>query len=166
MTSDAVTPRARADEMIVRDMDGEVLIYDLRKDEAVTLNAFAGSVWRACDGAASVSAIIERLQKRSSGEIITEHAVWQALDMLSKCDLLEGRLVVPAYRSRRELARALGLTVAVPVVAMIAVPTPAQAATCLPNGHPCMTTTQCCDNCCSPFGGFCSNNQNPNPMCL
>jgi hypothetical protein len=53
--------------------------------------------------------------------------------------------------SRREVVRALALTaaVAVPVVASIVAPTPAQAASCFPNGSGCETSAECCSGFCN-----------------
>lgn len=138
MTSEA-RPLARADELVVRDMDSEVLVYDLNKDEAITLNPFAAAVWRACDGTASVADLTAKLHEQMPGDLVTEQAVWRALDMLSRCDLLEEAVVAPAQPSRRDLVKAMGKgAVAVPIVAMIVVPTPAQAASCA-----CVTPGDC-----------------------
>ena len=124
-------PLARADELVVRDMDSEVLIYDLAKDEAITLNAFAARVWRACDGTRDVADITAQLQDDMPGDYVPQDSVWRALDMLSRCDLLQDRVVPPVQHSRRDLVKALGMgAAAVPIVAMIVVPTPAQAASC------------------------------------
>lgn len=134
-----IRPLARADELVVRDMDSEVLIYDLNKDEAITLNLFAAAVWRACDGTRDMQGLVEKLHSQMPGDLVTEESVWRALDMLSRCDLLQDRVVVPVNRSRRDFVKALGKgAVAVPIVAMIVVPTPAQAASC-----GCMTPGDC-----------------------
>jgi len=126
-----IRPSARADELVVRDMDSEVLVYDLNKDEAITLNPFAAAVWRACDGTRSVAGLVAKLRDQMPGDLVTEDSVWRALDMLSRCDLLQQQVVAPAHRSRRDLVKALGKgAVAVPIVAMIVVPTAAQAASC------------------------------------
>lgn len=144
MTSQ-INPRARADELVVRDMDSEVLVYDLNKDEAITLNPFAAAVWRACDGTRGVDGITAKLHNDMPGDLVTEESVWRALDMLSRCDLLEEPVMAPANRSRREFARTLAMgAAAVPIVAMIVVPTPAQAASCsCTTPGDCITQTSC-----------------------
>lgn len=140
-----IKPRARADELVVRDMDSEVLVYDLNKDEAITLNPFAAAVWRACDGTSSVAGLGAKLQDQMPDDHVPESSVWRALDMLSRSDLLHERVVAPAYPSRRDLVKALGKgAIMVPIVAMISVPTPAQAASCgcsSPGG--CLAQTSC-----------------------
>ena len=130
MASD-IRPLARADELVVRDMDSEVLIYDLNKDEAITLNLFAAAVWRACDGTRDVDGLVAKLHEDMPGDLVTEESVWRALDMLSRCDLLQQPVAPPALRSRRDMVRALGRgAIAVPIVAMITVPTVAQGSSC------------------------------------
>jgi hypothetical protein len=151
-------PLARAEELVVRDLDSEVLVYDLEKDEAITLNYFAAGVWRACDGTRSVAGIVAKLQDQMPGDIVTEAAVWRALEMLSRCDLLQDRVVAPVQRSRRDIVMALGKgAVAVPLVAMIAVPAPAQAASCgcSAPGH-CLTQTACASTVNCNGGGVCA----------
>ncbi|MEJ6009356.1 PqqD family peptide modification chaperone [Novosphingobium aquae] len=150
-----IKPLARAEELVVRDMDDEVLVYDLASDEAITLNLFAGTVWRACDGTRDVAGLMDKLHQDMPGDLVTEAAVWQALDMLSRCDLLQQRVMAPANRDRRTLVKALGIgAVAVPIVAMISVPTAAQAASCAcvnPGG--CITQTACPSTVnCNPSG--------------
>jgi hypothetical protein len=138
-------PLARSGELVVRDMDSEVLVYDLEKDEAITLNHFAASVWRGCDGTRSVAGLVAKLRDQMPGDVVTEEAVWRALDMLSRCDLLQDRVVAPVQSSRRDFVKALGKgAIAVPLVTMIAVPAPAQAASCgcvWPGD--CLTQTSC-----------------------
>ena len=126
-----IRPRARADELVVRDMETEVLIYDLNKDEAITLNPFAAAVWRACDGNSSVAGLSAKLQDQMPGSHVPEETVWRALDMLSRCDLLQEHIAPPVNRNRRDLVKTLGMgAVAVPIVAMISVPAAAQGASC------------------------------------
>jgi hypothetical protein len=124
-------PLARADELVVRDMESEVLVYNLASDEAISLNLFAAAVWRACDGSRNVASLTAKLHEDMPGDLVTEAAVWQALDMLSRCDLLQQPVITPINRGRREVVKALGIgAVAAPIVAMISVPAAAQAASC------------------------------------
>lgn len=154
----AIRPLARADELVVRDMDGEVLVYDLNKDEAITLNPFAAAVWRACDGTSSVAGMTVKLQDRMSGEYVPQESVWRALDMLSRCDLLQELVVPPVSHSRRDMVKALGMAAAaVPIVAMIVVPTPAQAASCgCVSPGDCIVKTSCPSTVNCNGGGMCA----------
>ena len=47
-------PKAKTERLIVREIDGETLVYDLSRDAASCLSEFAARVWRECDGETSV----------------------------------------------------------------------------------------------------------------
>ena len=117
-------PKAKTERLIVREIDGETLVYDRSRDAASCLNEFAARVWRECDGETSVAAIAAAL-----GE--DERAVWLALHQLTKAQLLTEAIAFPpdmsAAKSRREIGARLGLGAAA-VVASIVAPMPAQAA--------------------------------------
>ena len=133
-------PKAKTERLIVREIDGETLVYDRGRDAASCLNEFAARVWRECDGETSVAAIAAAL-----GE--DERAVWLALHQLTKAQLLTEAIAFPpdmsAAKSRREVAGRLGLGAAAFVTSIVA-PMPAQAATCLPVGALCTNSAQCC----------------------
>jgi Coenzyme PQQ synthesis protein D (PqqD) len=126
-------PKAKTARLIVREIDGETLIYDRSRDAASCLNEFAARVWRECDGETSVAEIAAAL-----GE--DERAVWLALHQLTKAQLLTEAVALPpdmsGARSRREIGGRLGLGVAALVTSVVA-PLPAQAASCQPAGQPC-----------------------------
>ena len=44
------TPKAKTERLIVREIDGETLVYDRSRAAASCLNEFAARVWRECDG--------------------------------------------------------------------------------------------------------------------
>jgi len=141
-------PRARKDDLVVKEMPDEVLVYDLTRDKAHCLNRTAALVWSYCDGRTSVAKIAGRLGKELNSNV-DERVVWLALNQLSKNHLLEESIVPPALMAginRRELIRALGVAavVAVPVVTSIVAPTPAQAQSCLPDGSACPDALPCC----------------------
>ena len=154
----AARPKARAEGVVVRELDGEVLVYDLDTHRAVCLNASAAAVWRLCDGRRTPSDIRRALGK---ADAVPEEFVWLALEQLGRDGLLDARLPARpaslAGLSRREMIRRVGLAaaVALPAVASIVAPTPADAASCLPSGAPCQDTAQCCQgSVCS--GGNCT----------
>lgn len=151
-------PRARAEGLVVRELPDEVLVYDLDTHKAVCLNRTAAQVWRLCDGRRAAADIRKSLEK-SAGGPVPEELVWLALEQLGRDNLLDARPPRPpalAGISRRELIRRVGLAaaVALPAVASIVAPTPAQASSCLPSGATCTTSTQCCSEACS--GGQCA----------
>src|SRR2546423_642133 len=156
-TNGQQTPFARKDGLVVRELPDEVLVYDLERDKAHCLNQTAALIWKHCDGQTSVRDMTQMLETELKAPV-DEKLVWFALDQLSKDNLLEERVTMPAAiiasgMSRRQMMRALGVAalVAVPVVTSIVAPTPAQAATCLPPGSPCTPPgTNCCSLSCLP----------------
>ncbi len=140
-------PKAKTERLIVREIDGETLVYDRSRDAASCLNEFAARVWRECDGETSVAEIAAAL-----GE--DERAVWLALHQLTKAQLLVEAIAFPpdmsAAKSRREVAGRLGLGAAAFVTSIVA-PMPAQAASACINPSPCSVILQ---NCCPGFQCF------------
>jgi hypothetical protein len=157
-------PRARKENLIVKEVDGEVLVYDLTTDKAHCLNNTSALVWSHCDGRNSVSDISQLLAAETKTEA-NDAIVWLALDEFQKFNLLEGAPISPAYlsgMSRRQWVRNVGLAaLALPVIMSIAAPTPAQSASqcacvtpnCKPVGCPCTLNVECTNKC---TGGFCA----------
>ncbi len=149
----AMTPCARREGLVVRELPDEVLIYDRDRDKAHCLNQTAALIWKYCDGKTTVPTIARHLERDLETKPIDEKVVWFALSQLSKDHLLEDSVVPPAMLSgmtRREMVRVLGVAavIAVPLVTSIVAPTPAQAATCLPSGAACSSGPQCCSGSC------------------
>ena len=152
----SLNPRARKDGLIVQNLPDETLVYDLERDRAHCLNQTAAFVWRHCDGRANAKEIARALNHQTK-QPVDEKLVWLAIDQLGRNHLLTETPALPPHvtgLNRREVMRALGLTaaVAIPVVASIVAPMPAQAATCLPNGAGCTSPAECCSGICD---GFC-----------
>ena len=157
-------PKARKDQLIVKEVRDEVLIYDLKSNKAHCLNDTAARVWKNCDGRKSVSDITRSLEKDLKSPI-SDQVVWLALDQLEKSNLMQGSLARPtafARVSRRDLIRT-GVTAAIvlPLVAVISAPT-AQAAGSPITAAACTARNQgdpggCGGNPCSPPAGFCIN---------
>ena len=140
-------PRARQEGLVVRELDGETLVYDLDAHRAHCLNETAAFVWRRCDGEHAPASI-------AAGLDYEEEVVWHALEELWKLDLLEGD-EAPVHEkviSRRLLLKRIGVTaaVALPLAATIAVPA-ASAGSCTPTCGACEDTSTCCPGltCCS-----------------
>jgi hypothetical protein len=153
-------PRARKEGLIVQTLPDEALVYDQERDLAHCLNQTAALVWNRCDGN-STAKQIARAVSIDLDQPIDERFVWLALDQLGRNHLLiDGPPPPPiAGMNRREVMRALAVSaaVAVPMVASIVAPMPAQAASgCQPNGTSCTSAIQCCGGFCN--GGFCGSN--------
>ena len=131
--TDLPKPKPKTERLIVREIDGETLVYDRSRHAASCLNEFAARVWRACDGETSVAAIAAALSE-------DERAVWLALHQLTKAELLTEAIAFPpdisAAKSRREIGARLGLGAAALVTSIVA-PMAAQAASCRTRGQTC-----------------------------
>jgi hypothetical protein len=155
-------PLARKEGLVIQELPDEVLVYDLERDRAHCLNETAAFVWQHCDGRSTTSEIARSLGEKVNAPV-DEKVVWFALDQLGRNHLMASTPVPPqliAGMNRREMVRAVGLAaaVAVPVVASIVAPTPAQASTCLNSGSACTSNAQCCSGSCLglPGPGTCS----------
>lgn len=125
-------PLARTDGLVVQEMPDELLVYDVKADKAHCLNATAASVWKACDGALTVADLSASFDAEA-GSSRGEGVVLLALEQLQENGLLQNPLDLGPSYSRRDLVRGIGLAslIALPVVASLAMPTSAMAASCM-----------------------------------
>ena len=61
----ALTPKARKERLVTRELPEELLVYDLDRHKASCLNRMAMATWRRCDGQATVPEIAEALRRRA-----------------------------------------------------------------------------------------------------
>jgi hypothetical protein len=146
-------PLARTEGMVIKEVDDEVLVYDLNRDKAHCLNSAAAAIWRLCDGKTSVSEIA--LTVESVGDQLNESVIWLGLQDLHRNHLLEDnswpQTTLPQNMSRREAIRRIGIGAAVglPLVISITAPTAVQAAiSCSARCKPCSTGSECCSGVC------------------
>ena len=130
--NEKVMPRARKTGLIVKGLNDEVLVYDLERDKAHSLNSSAAFIWKKCNGRRTVREVAQALSKEFKVPA-DEQTVWLALDQLSKFNLLETKVTRPAgvpQISRRQMMR-IGATAAfaLPVIISIVAPTAANAQT-------------------------------------
>jgi hypothetical protein len=178
-------PLARRDDLIIREVGDEVLVYDLRSHRAHCLNRTAALVWRRCDGQTDLADLAALFgPAASAGPII----VGSALAQLGRAGLLARTTDLPepkADLSRRRLLRvgvgAAAGGVLLPAVSSIVSPVAAQLSsgcransigctsnaqccsglcsgslcTCVPNGETCTTGSQCCSGNCNPANNEC-----------
>ena len=145
-------PLARTEQLIVKEVDDEVLVFDRKTDQAHCLNKTAAQVWKKCDGEKSVAEISAILT--NDGEEINEAVVWFAMDQLDKFNLL-ARIPAPPPvfigMTRRQLVRSIGLAaIALPTVMSIAAPPAASAASKLGPNACCVNNGDCQSNNCNP----------------
>lgn len=148
-------PSARQEDLVVEELPDEILVYDLKTDEAHCLNQTAALIWKNCDGQKSVGEIAASLEQELKWPV-SEQTVILGLEELSVHSLLKEKtweVSTQARLSRRDLVKKLGLSaaIALPVIISITAPTPAQAATvdpCAvstgkPQGCPCSSDNEC-----------------------
>lgn len=167
-----VQPLARQSSLVVKEIDGETLIYDRDTDEAHCLNSTAARVWKSCDGTASVKEIAQRVGHEVNSTV-DENVVWLALEQLEKFKLLQQPVERPhtfaAGMTRRQAVRALGVAaIALPMVTSIIVPTATSAISLLPLGFCCNNPNQCGTGCCAKRPTTCTCVPNPpgDPPCI
>jgi hypothetical protein len=139
-------PRAREDGLVMREVDDEVLVYDLLRHRAHSLNKTSALVWRCCNGETSVPELAARLRDALDAPV-DERVVWIALEQLSQVDLLEHRVEPPreaAAVSRRSFMRKVGIgvvggAIVLPVISTIAAPTAQAQGSVLGPGQCCTT---------------------------
>lgn len=150
--NDRPGPRARQNQLVVRELGDETLVYDLERDMAHCLNRVAADVWKCCDGERSV-AEIARLVTNEAISPVDEQVVWYALEQLGNDHLLQESVTPPsaaAGLTRRELLKRVGVTaaVAVPVISSLSAPAAQANVSCVPQNGMCGSGT---GECCAPF---------------
>ena len=157
-----ILPHAREDDLVVRELEEETLVYDLERDRAHCLNRTAALVWRRCDGRTSLEEMAAILEKELNVPA-PEEAVLLALQRLERAHLLrEGVRLLALERgyTRRQLLMKMGMVgaaaVLAPTVLSLVAPRAAHAlsctasnacgmaADCTPCGPP-----QCTKRCCA-----------------
>lgn len=172
-------PLSREKEIVVRELENEILIYDFREDKALCLNETSALIWQMCNGKRTVKEIGSEVNGKL-GSTVSEDFIWLAIEQLKKNNLLEnGRELPDKFEGmdRREVVRRIGLAsfAALPLISAVIAPSAAQAASgCLAPGQVynmfvCTNDTPTCNviagvnNCCSRRGATNPNVGCPNP---
>lgn len=153
-------PISRTSNLVIQDYGNELLVYDLTEDLAMSLNETSARVWQACDGRRSVSDIAIKVGDQG--------VTLLALSQLRKANLIEWEspeLAKFESMPRREAIRRIAMSslIALPMIASLAAPAAAQAAsgcaqaTLRPSDCPCTSDSQCASGACIGGGG--------NPRC-
>jgi hypothetical protein len=167
-----VSPVARTESLIVKEVDGETLVYDLTTDKAHCLNDTAARVWKNCDGRKTVSEISATLSAESNTDVKDE-VVWLALDQLEKFKLLEEAPARPGFlagMTRRQMVARLGIAaVALPAIVSIITPTASAQGSLIPPTFCCVNPNDCITNNCIqdviPCNVYPPNPQNSGKQC-
>jgi hypothetical protein len=168
-----VSPVARTESLIVKEVDGETLVYDLKTDKAHCLNDTAARVWKNCDGRNSVSEISEILSAESNTDVKDE-VVWLALDQLEKFKLLAEAPAKPGFlagMTRRQMVARLGIAaVALPAIVSIVAPTAQAVGSLIPPLFCCANPNDCISGTCNqvvvPCAVYPPNPQNSGKQCV
>jgi Coenzyme PQQ synthesis protein D (PqqD) len=147
----ALLPSSRTDNVVIRELDDETLVYDIERDEAHCLNRTAALVWAQCDGKTTAAQAARALAGKLDASVDSD-LVWLAVKQLQRFHLVEAAAKAPRV-SRRDLVLkyAPAALVLLPVIVSITAPTPAQAATC---GQACSTSIGCPPGCRCSFSSF------------
>lgn len=123
-------PLSRTDNLVIRELDDETLVYDMERDEAHCLNHTAALVWQQCDGKTTAAHAARFLQGKLDVKVDTD-LVWLAVKQLQRFHLVKATAKTPSV-SRRDLVLkyAPAALVLLPVIISITSPVPAQAASC------------------------------------
>jgi hypothetical protein len=150
-------PKRRVEGLLTEELPNETIVYDTTNHKVHCLNPVARAVWQRCDGRTSEAELAQILE-RKLGQPAGEALVQLTLAKLGHADLLEGQTGFTTPTSRREMARQLarlGIAAATALVATIAAPTMAQAATIISCG-PGMANCGCQSTfTCFVSGGVC-----------
>jgi hypothetical protein len=144
-------PRALKDNMVIRELDDEVLVYDTERDEAHCLNRTAAIVWEMCNGDSTILAAAARLREQL-GVPVDKDLVWFSIRQLEKFNLVEKSSKFPVI-ARRDIVfkYAPAALVLIPAIVSITAPVPAQAASCIPCTYNFNCSSNVCiSGCCAP----------------
>jgi hypothetical protein len=67
MRETILQPRARTEGLVINDLTDEVLVYDLKRDQAHCLNHTAAAVWKLCDGQRTAAQIAAHVSGQTAG---------------------------------------------------------------------------------------------------
>jgi hypothetical protein len=132
-------PRSRSENLVIRELDDETLVYDMERDEAHCLNQTAALVWEQCDGKTTAAQAARSLQNKLDVSVDAD-LVWLAVKQLKNFHLVERDGNVPSVSRRNLVLKYAPLALALPVIMSISAPSPAQAVSC---GQPCSSFVAC-----------------------
>lgn len=124
--SKQLNPLSRKSDLLTRDLEGEVLVYDLLVSKAYCLNETSATIWQLCDGNQSINEIKTAAGKQLKCDI-SDELINFALSQLNEKNLLQNTEEMDfgfGSISRREAVRKIGLgtMVALPVITALVAP--------------------------------------------
>ena len=129
LNKDQQLPLARKQDLIVKELQDEVVVFDSKRNKAFCLNQTSAAVWKSCNGQTTIAEMTTQL--RAIDASISDSVVWFALHQLETDGLMQQTIAAPTEvvgLTRKDVIRKFGLAAAVvPLVAVLVAPTPAKA---------------------------------------
>ncbi len=157
MKSPSRLPQARTDNLVIRELDDETLVYDMERDEAHCLNQTAALVWKRCDGKTTVTQAARALGTDLNATVDAD-LVWLTIKQLERFHLVERTQKSPSVSRRELVLKYAPAALALPAIFSIIAPVPAQSASCAHAGESCASIPCCpgesltCDGICFFIG--------------
>ena len=127
-------PTARQQNLTVKELSDETLVYDLESNKAHCLNRTSALVWKLCDGKTTVRQLAAKLEQALKVPGADE-VVQLALEQLSKRKLLLEPVQLPSDQARvnrremlKDIAKKLAVAAAALPLVMTMTAPPAKAA--------------------------------------
>jgi hypothetical protein len=147
-------PTARSENLLIEDVAGELLIYDVSNNRAHCLNESAAAIWKHCDGSQSIDKLANHLFPKLEASDARQ-LVGVGVERLRRRHLVESAPAAAATvdLSKRQLLKKVAILAAAagvvaPLVSTVVAPTAAYAFSCMPSGFPCSSPFQCCSGLC------------------
>jgi hypothetical protein len=139
-------PCSRTDNLVIRELDDETLVYSTERHEAHCLNQTVALVWKHCDGKTTATQAAGSLQRHLEVAVDAD-LIWLAVKQLERFDLVEKTGKSSRVSRRKLLFKYAPAALALPAIMSITAPTPAQTASCTPPnaviGCPCSSDNDC-----------------------
>ncbi len=152
MKNETKLPFLRTENLVVKELPNELLIYDLEKNKAFCLNETARLIMDECDGKTSIGDAVASLNRKLKSNL-SEEMIWMVVEQFKKSNFLKGDYEIPIETTkvtrRKILQSAATLGIALPIVTSLVAPTAAHAQSgCPGNGQPCQINGggECCEN--------------------
>jgi hypothetical protein len=156
MKNAAPLPQARTDNLVIRELDDETLVYDMDRDEAHCLNQTAALVWKECNGKTTATQAARALKKELDVPVDAD-VIWLAVKQLQRFHLVETSGKSPSVSRRDLVLKYAPAALALPVILSITAPTPAGISSCGGQGALCGgSNPPCCSGCNCDGTCFCA----------
>lgn len=167
-SSGGYMPRATTKEIVVQEVGGETLIYDMRVNKAHNLNSTMAMILKYCDGKTRIQEVAASLEEKLKTKI-EDDFIYLAILELERANLLLEGDSLPEFQdiSRRKVLFNYALpALAMPIVLSLVAPESVHAQSCAMLQDPCAGagTGNCCPGidacqsfvCCNGVGSPCS----------